>query len=63
MAVSSNYVSSTKSINIYSKQWDVKEIQEHPTCINLSYDGTRIRWSGSFDMLKEFVESAIKLQG
>ena len=65
MAVSSinNYVSSTKIVNIYSKQWDVKEIQEHPTCINLSYDGTRIRWSGSFDMLKEFVESAIKLRG
>ncbi|CAB4040720.1 Hypothetical predicted protein, partial [Paramuricea clavata] len=64
MAVSSNYVSSTKSVNIYSKQWDVKEIQEHPTCMyKLCYDGTRIRWSGSFDMLKEFVESAIKLQG
>ena len=39
------------------------EILKHKECSNLSYDGKRIKWLGSFDSLKNFVELGIKLHG
>ena len=63
MADGSEYVNITKSFHSLSKCWDVNKIRDHPTCINLNYDGKRFRWTGSLDSLKELVESVIKLQG
>ena len=63
---SQDELNASQSVEVESgsgNKWNVKEIQEHPTCANLSYDGIRIRWTGSLDTLKEFVESVIKLQG
>jgi hypothetical protein len=38
-------------------------ILEHKKCSNLSYNGIRIKWLWSYDLLKNFVELGIKLHG
>ena len=44
-------------------EWKFEDTYNHKDCSNLTYDGTRLRWSGSFQMLQDFVECGLKMHG
>ena len=45
------------------KKWNLEAICSDNDYLHLTYDGKRIRWSNSFDLLKKFVKNVVKEPG
>jgi hypothetical protein len=54
-------LSSTKNSCSHSNDWNFKEILEQKASSNLVYQDKRIRWIGSYELLRNFVECVVKL--
>ena len=63
MADGSKYMSSRNSHQSISIIWNTNEIRYHTVSSNLSYDNKRIKWTGTFDTLQNFVKCVLKLDG
>ncbi len=63
MADSCTLLSSTKNSCSHSNDWNFKEILEQKASSNLVYQDKRIRWIGSYELLRNFVECVAKLNG
>ena len=61
MADGCSLVSSAHSVSNRVINFSSADILRHKECVNLSYDNKRLKWLGSFDSLKNFVKSGIKL--
>ena len=62
MADGCSLVSSAHSVSNRVINFSSADILKHKECVNLSYDNKRLKWLGSFDSLKNFVKSGIKLR-
>ena len=63
MADGSKYMSSRNSHQNISIIWNTNEIRNYTGSSNLSYDNKRIKWTGTFDTLQNFVKCVLKLDG
>ena len=61
MADGCSLVSSAHSVSNRVINFSSADILTHKECVNLSYHNKRLKWLGSFDSLKNFVKSGIKL--
>ena len=61
MADGCSLVSSAHSVSNRVINFSSADILKHKECVNLSYDNKRLKWLGSFDSLKNFVKSGIKI--
>ena len=63
MADGCTLLSSTKNSGSHSNDWNFKEILEQKASSNLVYQDKRISWIGSYELLRNFVECVVKLNG
>ena len=63
MADGCTLLSSTKNSGSHSNDWNSKEILEQKASSNLVYQNKRISWIGSYELLRNFVECVVKLNG
>ena len=63
MADGCTLLSSTKNSCSHSNDWNFKEILEQKASSNLVYQDKRIRWIGSYELLRNFFECVVKLNG
>jgi hypothetical protein len=63
MAHGCTLLSSTKNSGSHSNDWNFKEILEQKASSNLVYQDKRISWIGSYELLRNFVECVVKLNG
>ena len=55
--------SAKKSSKKYSLDWDLEEIRRYKDEDCFTYNGNRIKWTDSFEMLRLFIECSIELPG
>ncbi len=55
--------SAKKSSKNYSLDWDLEEIRRYKDEDCFTYNGNRIKWTDSFEMLRLFIECSIELPG
>ena len=63
MADGCTLLSSTKNSYSHSNDWNFKEILKQKASSNLVYQDKRIGWIGSYELLRNFVECVVKLNG
>ena len=63
MADGCKYVSCKKLHQNISLIWNTDEIRNHIASTNLSYHNKRIKWTGTFEILQNFVKCVLKLDG
>ena len=46
-----------------SQKWSKESIRSNDAHLNISYDGGKVKWTGNFESLKDFVERNLKQRG